>query len=398
VRHQDIKPENVFLANIDPDADSQSSRVLPVLLDLGVAAKDAELVLAGTPAYFAPEVAARFASVPDPPPVGPKADVFSLALTLQHALDPTAITFSGRDAVDAFVSFRANHAPSPPEHRDLRDLRLHFERWLHLSPDVRPSADEFRRELAVLTRPEERRARRLGVMRWVLPLAVAVLALFGAVVYSLSREASLQRIEALEERLRADRARERAESIHANLEEEEARRKQLEVDIGHLEEQYQNSRLTREQLAARLATMEGEFSLLSEQQTQQQRKLYKQKEELKTLREQVMFLGSDLASARRRKEELSFELDRLRPALENERARRNDIEAQLESSTQRLQASEMVASDARGRLIEMTRRFELLQEALNPQHLGVSPKASSATSSAVQPRAASGESASTQTH
>src|SRR6478609_209885 len=39
VRHQDIKPENVFLANIGHDAEG-SGRVLPVLLDLGVAAKD----------------------------------------------------------------------------------------------------------------------------------------------------------------------------------------------------------------------------------------------------------------------------------------------------------------------------------------------------------------------
>ena len=54
VRHQDIKPENVFLANLDMDAPGLDSgedttgpaRILPVLLDLGVAAKDAELVLA----------------------------------------------------------------------------------------------------------------------------------------------------------------------------------------------------------------------------------------------------------------------------------------------------------------------------------------------------------------
>ena len=37
--------------------------LLPVLLDLGVAAKDAEVMLAGTPMYFAPEVAAQFTAL-----------------------------------------------------------------------------------------------------------------------------------------------------------------------------------------------------------------------------------------------------------------------------------------------------------------------------------------------
>ena len=129
VRHQDVKPENVFLANLDPDDATASagvarSAILPVLLDLGVAAKDAELVLAGTPAYFAPEVAARFAGVPDPPPVGPKADVFSLALTLRHALDP-----SPREDVAARRGRRVRRRSarrtrrSCPTRRDLRDLR-----------------------------------------------------------------------------------------------------------------------------------------------------------------------------------------------------------------------------------------------------------------------------------
>src|SRR5690606_26644794 len=55
IRHQDIKPDNIFLARVDGDGS-----VLPVLIDLGVAAKEAEMVVAGTPTYFAPEVAAQF--------------------------------------------------------------------------------------------------------------------------------------------------------------------------------------------------------------------------------------------------------------------------------------------------------------------------------------------------
>lgn len=87
VRHQDIKPENIFLARFHEDEDGE---ILPVLLDLGVAAKDAENVLAGTPNYFAPEIAARFAREPDPPHITNKADVFSLALALRNALSPSA--------------------------------------------------------------------------------------------------------------------------------------------------------------------------------------------------------------------------------------------------------------------------------------------------------------------
>ena len=197
---------------------TRQTPILPVLLDLGVAAKDAELVLAGTPAYFAPEVAARFSRVPDPPPVGPKADVFSLALTLRHALDPRRAPSTWRRAPSTRSSPSAPRTrPSRAARRDLRDLRPYFERWLHVSPDERPSAEELRRERRVLTRPEERAARRWRVMRWALPTALAVLALFAAVVYVLSREASLQRLEAEQARERAAQAGQRAESIYASL-------------------------------------------------------------------------------------------------------------------------------------------------------------------------------------
>jgi hypothetical protein len=357
VRHQDVKPENVFLANIDPEGGSETQRVLPVLLDLGVAAKDAELVLAGTPAYFAPEVAARFSGVPDPPPVGPKADVFSLALTLRHALDPTPRDYVAAGAVDAFVSFRASHGPRAPWRHDLRDLRRSFDRWLSVSPDARPSADEFRRELRVLTRPAEQRARRLGLMRWVIPATIAVLALFGSVVYVLSREASLRRLEAEEERLRAAQARERAASIYASLEVEEARRRELERDVARLDEQYQNSRLTREQLATRLAAVEGEFALLSDRQTVQLEQLRQQSEDIRLLREQHGSALVQLDALRTRRDELARELDRTRAALDGERTRRTEMEASLDALTHKLKAAERVVEEARVRVDEFKARL-----------------------------------------
>jgi serine/threonine protein kinase len=246
VRHQDIKPDNIFLAQLDPE----SERRLPVLIDLGLAVKDAELVLAGTPTYLAPEVAARFAGVPDPAPIGPKADVFALALTLRQALDgssPEPVT-----SVDAFVSRRARVAPSAPTRRDLQDLKGCFERWLNISPDVRPTAEEFRRELSILTRKEERRSRRLVLARWLAPTTLAIVALFATTAMVLTREAEHQRTEAHHERVRASQAQARAVSMHTNLEEEKGRRRVVENE-------FRNSRLSCGELEQRLIRAEQEI-------------------------------------------------------------------------------------------------------------------------------------------
>lgn len=324
VRHQDVKPENVFLANIgSPDG----TRVLPILLDLGVAAKDVELVLAGTPAYFAPEVAARFSGMPDPPTVGPKADVFSLALTLRDALDPTPRDYVATGAVDAFVSLRAKNSPNPPWREDLKDLRAAFERWLHLSPDARPTAEEFHRELTVLTRKDERRANRLSTLRWLIPAALATATLFGSVVYVLSRQAVLDRAEAREQRDRALSAQQRARTIHASLEAEEALRRRLQDQVTRLEKRYQNSRMTRDELARKLATVEGELSLLDARLSEQWTKQRREGEELrKSLREREE-LTENVEALRERRDDLARELDRTKASLEQERSERLRAEA-----------------------------------------------------------------------
>jgi eukaryotic-like serine/threonine-protein kinase len=249
VRHQDIKPDNIFLAQLDPEAE----RRLPVLIDLGLAVKDAELVLAGTPTYLAPEVAARFAGLPDPAPIGPKADVFALALTLRQALD-TSWT-EAETSVDEFVARRARVAPHAPKRRDLSDLRGCFERWLNISPDVRPTADEFRRELKILTRKEERRARQLALARWLAPTALAVVALFATTAMVLTREAEHQRTEAHYERVRASQAQARALSMHTNLEEEKGRRRTVENE-------FRNTRATCGELEQRLIRAEQELTRL----------------------------------------------------------------------------------------------------------------------------------------
>jgi tRNA A-37 threonylcarbamoyl transferase component Bud32 len=371
VLHQDIKPDNVFLANLDPDGSSHNTprRILPVLLDLGVAAKDAELVLAGTPAYFAPEVAARFAGAPDPAPVGPKADVFSLALTLRHALDPGAADEFAGAAVDAFVERRATRAPKPPSRRDLRDLRGFFEASLNFSPDERPAAEEFRQRLAELTAPEEQHARRMATMRWALPTAIALLALFGSIVFALSREASVQRIEAAEARARAEQARVRAASVSADLTVQQARQRELEADIARLEREYQSSRMTREQLATRLAEAEAQLDVLSEHKLQQAARIRQQTDELRELRDEHLHTTNELKTVTTRRDELGARLDRVSDQLGGERARREELDGQATRLREELRTSHAELDDARKRQNDLETRIAILRRLLGPSAL-----------------------------
>ncbi|MET0340349.1 MAG: protein kinase [Polyangiales bacterium] len=374
VRHQDVKPENVFLANLDLDAGDEGApqRVLPVLLDLGVAAKDAELVLAGTPAYFAPEVAARFAGANDPPPVGPTADVFSLALTLCHALDPSPHEDVAAGAVDAFVAFRAAHAPRAPSRRDLRDLRPYFERWLSFSPDQRPSAEDFRRELSSLTRPEEKAARRWAIMRWALPTLFTALTLFGAVVFVLQREAALQRREAELARERAQEARQRAASIYQDLTVQEARRKELEADVAQLQQEYQDSKMTREQLASRLAQTESDLTMFSEREKGLTGRLQKYENETHTLRTMNDQLALERKGLGTRVDELSTELDRTR-------ARKAEAEGTVSQLKEQLKRESEALALTRARIDELEDRVATLRRSAGPSSSGERPDRHSVT-------------------
>jgi hypothetical protein len=366
VLHQDIKPDNVFLANLDPEVAPNAAphRILPVLLDLGVAAKDAELVLAGTPAYFAPEVAARFANAPDPPPVGPKADVFSLALTLRHALDPDAVEEFAGAPVDAFVELRATRAPRTPGRRELYDLRGFFDSCLHFSPDGRPTAEEFHRQLRVLTAVEERRAQRIALMRWAVPTVVAVLALFGSIVYGLSREATMQRLEAAQAQARFERARDNAASMSARLNVQQARRIELEADVARLEREYQTNRMTREQLATHLAQAEGQLEEYAERQAQQLARVRQQTDELRELRDQLSDLQKELATTTGRRDELASRLERTQDNLAGERARREELDNEAATLRDELSATHSSLKTAQARVLELETRVGVLRQLL----------------------------------
>jgi hypothetical protein len=166
MRHQDIKPSNVFLARVDGfDA------AVPMLLDLGVAAQGADGPIAGSPDYFAPEVAGCWPV--GGKEIGPEADVYALALALRNALDPDSAP-----TVDAFskesLAERAKVRVPPPRGRDVAYLRGHFERWLAIDPLRRPSANELLHELHVLTAPEDRRKDRIRILKRLAPWAAAL--------------------------------------------------------------------------------------------------------------------------------------------------------------------------------------------------------------------------------
>ncbi len=143
IRHQDIKPENIFLVEM------QNER-LPILLDLGVASPSGDMALAGTPMYFPPEVAGRIFDEDHPVPLTPKADVFALSLSLLHAIEePDLGDLEGVD-VDEFLKKRAQTSPRGPTARAHQFLVEPFARWLAPHPDERPTAAELADEIAAL--------------------------------------------------------------------------------------------------------------------------------------------------------------------------------------------------------------------------------------------------------
>lgn len=178
IRHQDLKPANVFLSKVTGYDELQ-----PQLLDLGVAVRSGELMAAGSLAYFAPEVAGSW-PMPNPAVDG-KADVFALALTLREVLEPgTMPELPQSDAdVEGFLRRRAEEPIPGFKNRSLRYLRKSFARWLHPDPEQRPTADEFRKELEVLLLPERQRKR--AIFLAVALLVVGSVATWG--VYQLTK-------------------------------------------------------------------------------------------------------------------------------------------------------------------------------------------------------------------
>jgi serine/threonine protein kinase len=366
VRHQDVKPENIFLARIPGFGEEE---VTPVLLDLGVAATEAEMVVAGTPTYFAPEVAAQFASVERKPAVSNKADVFALALSLRNALEPTTQEDVAAGAVDTFIEYRSKETPNAPTRKDLKYLTPFFDRWMNWDAELRPSADELVEELSALSLPEERRERVKTILRWTIPMALALLGASGAAVTVFYQQAETQREV-------AHRAKLAASDLRRDLADTREIAEQLEL-------RYEQSRLTRTELAKRLARTDGRVASLKTQLKDEERRLIRTRDKLAqsrqdkaTIEQHLMETERDLSATERSlastnqklattAQELAAEEERakrIERKLEREGNRRLELQGEIAALDVRLKAEASKADelqDAVARAVAARSRAEL---------------------------------------
>jgi hypothetical protein len=213
LRHQDIKPENIFLAEF-------AGRPHPVLLDLGVAVERNAAFVAGTALYAAPEQLAALGGVPGDGTLGARMDTYCLATTLLVALVGEE-NFPGGDARTPFDIANAfeEREKKPLRGNTLPDLcgeprRLLSEalsRWLTRDPDDRPSTGAMAVELDVLLERErdaERSIergiaqRKASLRRVRIALGALLLVGAGATAFGFSKRETLQ-IAAELERVRA---------------------------------------------------------------------------------------------------------------------------------------------------------------------------------------------------
>ncbi|MFK7999171.1 MAG: protein kinase [Polyangiales bacterium] len=365
IRHQDIKPDNIFLATLR-GFEGGDHGVLPVLLDLGVAAKDAELVLAGTPTYFAPEVAAQFAYREGDPfpsrPIGPASDVFALALSLRNALEPETQPDVAAGAVDAFIRERAGDEIPLFTRPDLRYLNKPLQRWLAPDPGDRPSADELADELAVLSRPEETRARRLGYLKLFGPILAALALLFGVAFYEL-------RQHNLEDRAKAELAQQEADAARRDLEDEETRSEELEEQVGEAEAEIAEQHLSKTELEQELASARGRLRVETRRLAAARRQTEEQEKAVEAAERLTATTAERLRVAEQRSAEIQGDLQtreqevaNVRRELATARSAQSAAEGNLQSARRDLTAAqESLAEETRRAQAAATRATEAQQ-------------------------------------
>lgn len=152
LRHQDIKPENIYLADF-------AGHLHPVLLDLGVAVEAESDFVAGTALFGAPEQLAALGGIGEEGRLSERMDTYCLASTLLYALVGDE-HFPGAKAKTPFEIVRAfdEREEAPLADEALPELtgkpRQHlaeaFARWLTKDPEKRPDTSEFAKQLEVL--------------------------------------------------------------------------------------------------------------------------------------------------------------------------------------------------------------------------------------------------------
>ena len=183
LRHQDIKPENIFLARF-------AGHLHPILLDLGVAAEREGPFVAGTILYASPEQLSALSSAAETLPLSDKMDTYCLAATLLFALvGATYFPGEGAESRLEIVNAQGVRATNPLAKGALVEatgaprkmLNAAFCRWMDPDPFNRPPVRVMADELEVLLEPEReldrRRARRSLRLRYVGRTALTALLL-----------------------------------------------------------------------------------------------------------------------------------------------------------------------------------------------------------------------------
>jgi serine/threonine protein kinase len=197
LRHQDIKPENIFLATF-------AGRLHPILLDLGVAAERDASFVAGTILYASPEQLSALSKSPDSIQLTDKMDTYCLASTLLVSLvGPAQFPGEGADSRLEIVKAQSIRASQPLSYSALPELsgsardklRDALCRWLDPDPTKRPPVSVMAEELDVLLESQrererlaERRTLRQKIVRRVTFAAVLVVVGVGALIAYSKRE------------------------------------------------------------------------------------------------------------------------------------------------------------------------------------------------------------------
>jgi eukaryotic-like serine/threonine-protein kinase len=200
LRHQDIKPENIFLATF-------GGRIHPILLDLGVAAERDARFVAGTILYASPEQLASFYHVSEPQQLSDKMDTYCLAATLLASLvGPEMYPGEGAESHAQMAIAQVERSDHPlcddaiPEAFGpaREQMSAAFRRWLDPAPALRPSAGAMADELEILLEPARAReraaARSVARQRLLRRLALAGVLVLAAVggVYAYSKRELLR--------------------------------------------------------------------------------------------------------------------------------------------------------------------------------------------------------------
>jgi len=314
IHHHDIKPENIFVAEI-----AGFPGGLPVLLDLGIATQRGENPKGLTVEYASPETAAAMLGSYTKP-IGGAADVYSLALVLRNALDPTAATPVRTNEVLPLLLQRSQEPVALSKARELAFLAPYFRRWLSLDPLERPTASELADELSVLTEPEERRAARMRLLKRIVPIVVVAGLMIAALVVQLRQQKTVLTVQgkALEaERQSAEVLRKRSETQLAEIESQAKKlgneRQQLEQTLGiarRLNVQLAESSKRGDELKRRVDRVTGERDDLTQD-----------KQRLTTERDELLAQRTALTGERDRAREVSARLSQERDGLVAERDR-----------------------------------------------------------------------------